>query len=111
MGRLNSTGNTTPPAITSTGIKAAKTVENITSPGVAGTEFTIAMGVNVVEYRIRARAGTLKIADTVTESGTEFETVIPGNWHVESELNLSGAFTLYCQLNKASTVIEIVRWT
>ena len=112
MGRLNSTGKVTVSATsTTTGIKAAKTVENVTSPGTANTEFTIVIGSDVVEYRIRAREGTLKIADTATESGTEFETVIPGNWHVETSLNLSGSITLYCQLNKASTVIEIVRWT
>jgi hypothetical protein len=112
MPRQNSTGlNNTTVNSSTTGIKAAKTVENVTSPGTADTEFTIVIAADVVEYRIRARNGTLKIADTATESGTEFETVIPGNWHVEENLSLSGAMTLYCQLNKASTVIEIVRWT
>lgn len=112
MPRQNSTGKINiSTSSTTTGIKAAKSIANVTSPGTADTEFTIAIASNVVEFRIRARDGTLKIADTSGQSGITFETVIPGNWHVEENLKLSAGLTLYCQLNKASTVIEIVRWT
>jgi hypothetical protein len=114
MPRLGSTGkqvaDTTVPL--TTGIKTAKAIENITAPGVAGTEFTIAMAADVKAYRIRVRgAGKLQIADTTGQTNVTFETVLPGNIHQEESLLLAGVTTLFCELNKPSEVIEIVRWT
>ena len=96
MPRLGSTGkqvaDTTVPL--TTGIKTAKAIENVKA------------------YRIRVRgAGKLQIADTTGQTNVTFETVLPGNIHQEESLLLAGVTTLFCELNKPSEVIEIVRWT
>lgn len=113
MPRQNSTGlvNVTSNSST-TGIKTTWSVENVTAPGSAGTEFSISIGATVKAFAIRVRgAGKLQISDTSGQTNTKYWTLIPGNVYQEENLNLAGAYTIYCELNKASEIIEVIKWT
>lgn len=111
MPRQNSTGITST-STTTTGSKSAWAVENVVAPGTANTQFTISIGSSVKEFQIRVRgAGKLQISDTTGQTSSKYWTVMPGNCYREEQLNLSSGITLYCELNKASETIEVIKWT
>jgi hypothetical protein len=85
------------------------TITNLSVP-TANTEVSHALVANVKQILVSNRDnGLLKAAFTVTESGTKYFTIWPGQTRCFDSLNYSG--TLYMQSTSASQTVEIVEWS
>ena len=88
-----------------------QTVFNPISPGTADTEFSQALPNKTKMLIIKSRDPRARIQYTLTsgESGTKYVTIPIGTERILTFIDLSSA-TLYLQVNKSSTVIEIEAW-
>lgn len=87
-----------------TGVK----ITNLTMPGSANTETSLALTADLKQLTIRSRTtAKLQFSFTATESGTNYITIRPGTvWRMD-QISFASS-TLYIQSNKASNVVEIM---
>lgn len=112
MGVFSPAGAPAPSTVTATGAKATR-VNQTETLLVAGTEYTIAFPNALKSFRIRIRSGggKVQIASVSGQSGTNYETLLPGVQYWEEDLGSLNGFELYVQSNKAGTVLEVISWT
>lgn len=111
MGVFSPAGAPAPASVTATGSKTIRSNQTETLL-LANTEYTITFPDGLKAFRIRIRnGGKIQLASTATESGTNYETLLPGVQYWEDGLGSLIGFELYVQSNKAGTVLEVVSWT
>lgn len=111
MGVFSPAGAPSPASITSTGSKTIRANQTETL-ATAGTEYTISFPNGLKAFRIRIRSGgKVQIASVSGESGTEYETLLPGVQYWEDQLGSLNGFQLHVQSNKDNTVLEVISWT
>lgn len=89
---------------------ASPTIANITAIA-ANTEYSYLLPIGTKQYLIRARGNSkLQLSFAAGQSGSEFITVFPGANHVDINLKLDVATTMYFRASKSAEIIEILSW-
>lgn len=88
-------------------------IQNITTPGVADTEFTIALPANTKRYYIRVRDDVAKgrIAMNITETTNKYWTLTRGSYFDSQAMNITPSSNIFMSVSKPSVVIELISFT
>jgi hypothetical protein len=88
-------------------------IQNITTPGVADTEFTIALPVNTKRYYIRVRDDVAKgrIAMATTETASKYWTLTRGTVFDSQAMNIVPSSNIFMSVSKPSVIVELISFT
>lgn len=87
-------------------------IQNVSTPVIAGTEFTVVIPQSTKMFLLRSRdRATMQVGFNLGDSSTNYFTVNSGSILSQDSLALTSNLTIYLQCSKGSGVVEVFQWT